>query len=311
MKAVSSDLEQFLEVVGRVSASVAVDDRPVAERWEAVESAGLPALARDTDGEADAFQWLAHTVRVAAGSSPALAFVLAARYTADLALVDQVSNAPTFALMSHTSNPVVATSPAPDLVVVLDIDDLDVVSLRWDELEAASDTTSFTGLSAAGLAPVSVRSSTRRVGAEPSATLRWWDILVGAALVGIAERSVEVTQAYVLERKQFGVPVGSFAGLRALVAGMVLRVEPLRSQLDLALEEAVPTDSIAALAGRAAVDNCLDAIQSHGGYGYMAEYPVANLLRDAVSLQSRSGGRRLHLARVARRGLGDPVGRRS
>ena len=53
---------------------------------------------------------------------------------------------------------------------------------------------------------------------------------------------------------------------------------------------------------------CIDAIQAHGGYGYIDEYPVAGLLRDAISLQARAGGRRLHVARVAERGLG-PEGR--
>ena len=43
----------------------------------------------------------------------------------------------------------------------------------------------------------------------------------------------------------------------------------------------------------------------------MTEYPVADLLRDAVSLQARAGGRRLHVARVARRGLGVADGGRS
>ena len=86
MSALSSDLEQFLEVVGKVSASVAAEPGCVADAWGSVESAGLPTLARDTADEPDAFQWLTHTVRLAAGTCPALAYVLAARYTADLTI---------------------------------------------------------------------------------------------------------------------------------------------------------------------------------------------------------------------------------
>ena len=310
MSVMSSDLEQFLEVVGRVSASVAADAGAVADAWEPVESAGLPSLARDTGDEPDALQWLVHTVRVAAGSSPALAFVLAGRYAADLALGEQASQAPTFALMSHTSAPVVGTSPAPDLVVVLDIDDRRVVSAPWGEVEGTVEPTSRSGLAAARLGSFAWPATSRSMNLDPAAALASWDLLVGAALIGIAERAVDLTQAYVQERKQFGVPIGSFAGLRALVAGMTLRVEPVRAQLDLATCGTAPSDSVAALAGRAAIDNCLDAIQSHGGYGYIAEYPVAGLLRDAMSLQARSGGRRLHVARVAERGLGDPTERR-
>ena len=310
MSALSAELEQFLEVVATVAQTVAAGSDAVGDSWPAVESPGLPTLARDTGDEPDALRWLAHTVRVAAGASPALAFVLAARYAADLALDDSDSQAPTFALMSHVSDPVVVTSPTPDRVVVVDVDDLEVVSVPWAATKAV-EATGLTGLVAARPVPVVLGSTSGGVEADASAVLRTWDLLIGAALVGVAERAVEVTQAYVLQRKQFGVPVGSFAGLRALVAGMALRVEPLRAQLDSALAGAAPSDGRAALAGRAAVDNCLDAIQSHGGYGYISEYPVADMLRDAVSLQARSGGRRLHLARVARRGLGEPAGRRS
>jgi alkylation response protein AidB-like acyl-CoA dehydrogenase len=236
--------------------------------------------------------------------------VLAARYAADLTLGEQTSQSPTFALMSHASHPVVATSPAPDLVVLHHLDDVDVVIMPWVGLQDALEETRLTGLAAARPARLALRSPGQQVTADPARTLASWDLLVGAALVGIAERAVEVTQAYVVERKQFGVPIGSFAGLRAVVAEMALRVEPVRAQLDQALVSAAPTDSVAALAGRAAVDNCLDGIQAHGGYGYIAEYPMADLLRDAVSLQARSGGRRLHVARVAGRGLGDAVGPR-
>lgn len=310
MTTMSSDLEQFLEVVGRVSASVATEAGNLGDRWAAVESAGLPSLALDTGGEPDALQWLAHAVRVAAESSPSLAFTLASRYTADLVLGEQATEAPAFALVSQLSGPVVPTSPVPDAVVLLDVDRRAAVSAPWPEIEGSLEATSRTGLAAACLATFPHPASGRSLDGDPADMLRAWDVLTGAALIGIAERAVERTNAYVLERKQFGVPIGSFAGLRALVAGMTLRVEPVRAQLDLALERAAASDSISALAGRVAVDNCLDAIQSHGGYGYITEYPFADLLRDAISLQARSGGRRLHVARVAERGLGEPTGRR-
>ncbi len=115
---------EFLEVVGKVSASVADEPGSVADAWGSVESAGLPTLARDTADEPDALQWLTHTVRVAAESSPALAYVLAARYTADLAIGSDGRRRPTFALASRDSRPVVATAPDPDVVVVLDVDEL-------------------------------------------------------------------------------------------------------------------------------------------------------------------------------------------
>ena len=307
----SSDLEQFLEVVTKVSASVADDPGCVAAAWSSVESAGLPALAIDTREEPDGLQWLTHTVRVSAESSPALAYVLAARFTADLALGDGEAQGPTFALTSSNSRPVIPTAPDPDVVVVLDVDSSEVVTFPWGDAKDTAEREARTGLAAARQVSFAVPPAAESTSAAAAAVLASWDILVGASLVGIADSAVRATQTYVLERKQFGVPIGSFAGLRALVAEMQLRVEPVRALLDLAGRDSALTDSVGALAGRAAVANCIDAIQAHGGYGYIAEYPIAGLLRDAVSLQARAGGRRLHVARVAGRGLGVPVGHRS
>lgn len=308
MNGISSDLEQFLEVVGKVSAAVADNPGCVGDAWDSVESAGLPTLARDSSDEPDAMQWLVHTVRVAAELSPSLGYILAARYAADLTAVDEATQSPTFALASHGSRPVVATSPEPDVVVVLDVDDPKTVVMSWDDVKQSATVEERTGL--AHVRPVSflVPSTADSHPADASTVLTTWDLLSSAALVGIAERAVQVTTTYVLQRRQFGVPIGSFAGLRALVAGMQLRAEPVRALLEMAATDRGPSDSVAALAGPAAVANCTDAIQAHGGYGYMNEYPVADLLRDAVSLQARAGGRRMHLARVALRGLGAPEG---
>lgn len=308
MSSLNSDLQELLEVVDKVATAVGQSiDEP--DPWAPAESAGLWTLARDTAGEPDALEWLAHTVRVASGRCPALGYVLAGRYAADLAVDEGAAQSPTFALVSSLARPVVATSPTPDAVVLLDVD-APTLDLTIGE-EVQVEQTQHTGLAAAHLGTLVSPAAPKALEADPAAVLAAWELLVGAALIGVAERAVELTSSYVLQRKQFGVPIGSFAGLRALVAGMSLRVEPVRSQLDLALRGEAPGDGVATSAGRVAVDNCLDAIQSHGGYGYIDEYPVAGLLRDAISLQARSGGRRLHLARVATRGLGAPVGRPS
>ncbi len=309
MSDVSDDLTQFLDSVAKVAATTASSAPVGDDRWGPAESAGLWTLARDTAGEPDAMQWLGHTVRVASGLDPALGFVLASRFTADLAVDEGAAQEPAFALVSSLADPVVATSPRPDAVVVLDVDDDRISLVPWSDVEAHVGPRP--GLVAAQPGSFVVPATATDLGSDPAAVLATWEQLIAASLIGIAEKAVELTASYVTERKQFGVPVGSFAGLRALVAGMSLRVEPAAAQLHQALRGHAPGDGVAALAGRAAVDNCLDAIQSHGGYGYIDEYPVAGLLRDAISLQARSGGRRLHVARVATRGLGAPVGRPS
>ena len=190
----------------------------------------------------------------------------------------------------------------------LDVAEMKTLVVPWNGVKESAELAPRTGLFAARQASFAFEvAAADTYPADGGTVLASWDLLVAAALVGIAGRAVRLTNTYVLERRQFGVPVGSFAGLRALVAGMQLRVEPVQALLDLAADGSAPSESVAALAGPAAVANCLDAIQAHGGYGYMTEYPVAGLLRDAVSLQARAGGRRLHLARVAHRGLGAPA----
>ena len=174
-------------------------------------------------------QWLTHTVRVAAESSPSLAYVLAARYTADLVLDEGSAHTPSFALASRHSRPVVSTSPEPDVVLVTDVDELKSVVVRWDDVSEAAAVEPRTGLIDARPATLPPSASASSSAVDATRVLRAWDVLAGAALVGIAERAVRVSNAYVLERRQFGVPIGSFAGLRALVAQMRLRVDSLRA----------------------------------------------------------------------------------
>jgi len=65
-----------------------------------------------------------------------------------------------------------------------------------------------------------------------------------------------------------------------------------------------PGDALVATSGRTAVAVALDAIQVHGGYGYIEEYPVAAMLRDAISLRARSFARRDAVAALAGSGAG-------
>jgi len=133
--------------------------------------------------------------------------------------------------------------------------------------------------------------------------VRDWSIFTSAVSLGIAERALKAAEAYAVERQQFGSNLVSFAGIRALLVDMHMRVSSLRALLDAALTppdvtSTVPLTVLAA-AGRTAVDVSLDAIQIHGGYGYMDEYPVAGLVRDAISMRARSSGRRSVTAAIA------------
>lgn len=306
MNSISTELAEFLQVVSRVAASSAESGRALADSQDSLRMTGLLDLGRDTADEPDGLCWLAYTVRAAAEVDPSLAVVLASRYVADRALAEDTVTEPAFALAIPDSRPVVTGAFTPDSVVVLDSAKSILQVVPWAEL--APETEPRTGLKRAGLAAVTVPDgAAERSGATEAGYL--WDLLTAAALAGIARRAVAETQAYVMERHQFGVPIGSFAGLRTMVADMELTVAGVEVALDRALQSDEAIDNLAATAGRAAVNVCIDAIQAHGGYGYIDEYPLTGLLRDAISIQARTGGRRFHVARVAERGLGPRKGR--
>jgi alkylation response protein AidB-like acyl-CoA dehydrogenase len=128
-----------------------------------------------------------------------------------------------------------------------------------------------------------------------------WSVLVAAVTVGVAEGALRAAERYAAERSQFGAPIATFTGLRALLALMHERTASARAlSLHAAAHAHGSADAAAALdaASRTAVDVCLDAVQVHGGYGYIDEYPIASRLRDAVSLRARARSREA-LATVA------------
>ena len=308
MSSLSKDLQNYLEVVSKVAASVADATGSLDDVRGPVASAGLLDLAADTADEPDALHWLAHTVRVAAESSPSLAYVLAARFAAVRAVGTEIE-APeaTFGMSVDGSRPVIASALTPETVVILEVNPGDqgrVRALPWTDIVDSLIEEPRTGLKQTRL--VTIGSNEPDAGSELAAPNAFsdWDLLTGAMLAGIARRATRATQTYVQERRQFGVPIGSFAGLRAIVGEMELRVDATEALLDRALESGASIESVSAVAGQATIDTCLDAIQTFGGYGYMDEYPLSGLLRDAVSIQARAGGRRLHVSRVAFRVLG-------
>jgi hypothetical protein len=305
MNAMSEDLVSFLDVVEKVATSLADEAGDLSRASGPLAETGLVDLAQDTADEPDSLLWLTHTVRVAAQSFPSLGFVLAARYAADRALGERAATAAaTFSLSVGGSRPVAPTALTPESVVILETDEAVVRTATWADLADLAEHEARSGLRESRQATVVLPAGAVSVDSDVREVMRDWDLLTGAAFVGITRRAVDTTSSYVLERRQFGVPIGSFAGLRALVADMTLKADGVRALLDVSAVHGSPSESVSAVAGRAAIDICIDAIQAHGGYGYIDEYPLAGLLRDSISLQARAGGRRLHVARVAERALG-------
>jgi hypothetical protein len=126
--------------------------------------------------------------------------------------------------------------------------------------------------------------------------MEWERTCILASYLGMQQRLIETCVKYGRERQQFGAPIGKYSAIANKVADMEVRLESgrllvykaawLKSQGRHALREA----SIAKLyVSETTVQTCLDAIQIHGGYGYMQEYEMERDLRDAISGKIYSG----------------------
>ena len=130
---------------------------------------------------------------------------------------------------------------------------------------------------------------------------------VGAQGVGIAQRALEEAVKYAKQRVQFGKPIASFQGLQFMLADMAIKVETARQMAyhaaDLIDHGATDFTYEACIAktrgGDAAVKVALDAVQILGGYGYMREYPVEKLMRDAKIIQIYEGTNQIQRSVIA------------
>jgi len=132
-------------------------------------------------------------------------------------------------------------------------------------------------------------------------------VAVSAELVGVSERALEMTVAYVKDRKQFGVPVGAYQAVSHRCAQMLLDTERARSTTAFAAwtADADPEGlaEAAAMAKAAASDAgrevTASAIQAHGGIGFTWEADVHWLFKRAQVDAALLGGAKRHRARVA------------
>ena len=120
---------------------------------------------------------------------------------------------------------------------------------------------------------------------------------VASQAVGIAQRALDEAVHYARVRKQFGHPISSFQGLQFILADMAIQVEAARALVYAAartVDAGVKNISKdAAICKTFASDTAMkvttDAVQVFGGYGYMKEYPVEKLMRDAKITQIYEG----------------------
>ena len=135
---------------------------------------------------------------------------------------------------------------------------------------------------------------------------------IAAQAVGIAQGALEVATRYAQERKQFGRPIGELQMIQAMLADMDAATEAARQLLyaacgaiDAGAGDAARWAALCKLvAGDAAMRVTTDAVQVLGGYGYIDEFPVERMMRDAKITQLYEGTQQIQRLVVARSLLG-------
>jgi alkylation response protein AidB-like acyl-CoA dehydrogenase len=132
-------------------------------------------------------------------------------------------------------------------------------------------------------------------------------ISIAAMAVGIAQGCLEQSVKYAKERVQFGQPISELQAVQILIADTASDVEAARTllyhaaQLEDAHKRFVKEAAMAKLfASKAAVRAGLNAIQVHGGYGYMRDYPVERMLRDSKLTEIGEGTSQIQELVIAR-----------
>jgi alkylation response protein AidB-like acyl-CoA dehydrogenase len=131
---------------------------------------------------------------------------------------------------------------------------------------------------------------------------------IAAQALGIAQGAFDFAARYATERQQFGKPIGHFEGIQFMLADMTMEIEAARllvyraaSLVDAKDPRMTEFASMAkCYAGDVAMKVTTDAVQVLGGYGYMREYPVERMMRDAKITQIYEGTNQIQRVVIAR-----------
>lgn len=132
--------------------------------------------------------------------------------------------------------------------------------------------------------------------------------IIGAQATGIAQGAFDYCLNYVQERKQFGKPIASFQMIQSMLADMVMKIEASRlltykaiNQLEKKEKNIAKYASIAkCFASDTAMEVTTDAVQLLGGYGYIKDYPVERMMRDAKITQIYEGTNQIQRVIIAK-----------
>ena len=133
-------------------------------------------------------------------------------------------------------------------------------------------------------------------------------ITIAAQALGIAQGALDIAKKYAHERQQFGKPIFDFQGIQFMLADMAMQIEAAR-QLTYAAavksergEKDLTFFSAASkcFATDVAMKVTTDAVQILGGYGYVSDYPVERMMRDAKLTQIYEGTNQIQRVVMAR-----------
>lgn len=139
-------------------------------------------------------------------------------------------------------------------------------------------------------------------------------INIAAASCGIASRAIELASQHLKERRQFGDLLAKFQGLQFMLADMVMKhrasilvTRDAAQNLDRGITDSFYASVAKCFATDRAMEITTDAVQLFGGAGYLQEYEVERLMRDAKMLQIVEGTNQIQRILIARTLLGDAV----
>ncbi len=130
---------------------------------------------------------------------------------------------------------------------------------------------------------------------------------IGALATGVMQRCIEECVAYAKERKAFGVPIAEHQMVQAMLAEMAIGAEATRLlyqkaawNLDNGVRDPIVSAYAKAFGADRAMQTAIDAVQVFGGNGYVRDYPVEKLMRDAKVLQIYEGTSQIQRLVIAR-----------
>ena len=136
-------------------------------------------------------------------------------------------------------------------------------------------------------------------------------ISIAAMAVGLAQAALDAAVPYAQTRKQFGKPIGSFQGVAFMIADMATEIEAARALVwkaawlkDQGRDFALAAAEAKLFASEVSSRATNAAIQVHGGYGYVTDYPVERFMRDAKLTEIGEGTSQVQRLVIARKILG-------